>query len=202
MDSNMSAYATTYRLMTNEQLLNLATDRESLCPEAEGAFNSELAKRGLGREEIEEQAECVQRFQVEEAQRKPLAQTINGFGTKLYGKRSFGADGSFVTTLWVVFFWIPVIPLKSFRVRDRGISLDSGKPTILPGWSSSWDYAVLQKCSLDFRQVINVYVFMFLPFIGTGILDSIHAGWLVANTALALLVCMPWWTRQLARSGQ
>ena len=47
----------------------------------------------------------------------PLAQTINGFGTKLYGRRDQKWDGSFWTTKWVVFFWIPLIPLRSYRIK-------------------------------------------------------------------------------------
>jgi len=190
--------------MTNEQLLNLATDCESLCPEAEVAFNSELAKRGLSREEIEEQAECVRRGQIEEAQRKPLAQTLNGIGTKLYGKRNFRPDGSFVATLWVVLFWIPLIPLKSVRVRDAGIDVGPDKPTFFPGWSSSWSYFVLGESRLDFRQVMNIYVFMLLPIIAFKILDSAHAKIpdSVGYAALAAWVSMPWWTRWLARSRQ
>jgi len=58
--------------------------------------------------------------QLAAAQRKALAQTFNGFGTKIYGKRHFKADGSYLTTKWVVFRWIPVIPLKSLYVRYVG----------------------------------------------------------------------------------
>ena len=188
----MTDYETTYRLMNDEQLLNLAKDRESLCPEARVFFNSELAKRGLGQEEIEEQAECVRRGRIEDAQRKPLAQTFNGFGTHIYGKRKFEPDGSFITTLWVVFFWIPLIPLKSIRVKYAG----PGKSTILPGWSRS--YLVLNESGPDVRQVVNIYSFILSFFVGAKILDLIHAESFVSYTALAVWVCIPWLTRRLA----
>jgi hypothetical protein len=51
---------------------------------------------------------------------KPIARSVNGCGTAIYGKRDFEADGSFVTTKWVVVFFIPVWPLKSVRVTKVG----------------------------------------------------------------------------------
>lgn len=65
MNQTVSDYVTTYSSMTDEQLLNLAQDRESLRPEAAIVFNTELAKRKLGQEEIEKQAQCVQRGQLD-----------------------------------------------------------------------------------------------------------------------------------------
>src|SRR6202035_1076193 len=46
--------------------------------------------------------------------------TFNGFGTKYYGQREPGEDGSYVTTLWVTALWIPLLPLGSYRVRPVG----------------------------------------------------------------------------------
>ena len=179
--------------MTDEQLLNLAQDRESLRPEAALAFNAELAKRELGQKEIEEQAELVQRGQLEDAQRKPLAQTFNGFGTQLYGKRSFEPDGSFVTTVWVVLFWIPLIPLKSIRVKYVEEST-----VLFGGWSQS--YLKINESRPDIRQVVNVYSFMISFFIGANILDWIHVGSIDSYMALAgLWACIPWSIRKLAR---
>lgn len=40
----------------------------------------------------------------------------NGIGTKLYGSTDTGSDGSYVTTKWFVFIYLPIIPLESFRV--------------------------------------------------------------------------------------
>lgn len=48
----------------------------------------------------------------------PGLQTINGFGTMLYGKRSPAQDGTYAATLWLVFVFLPVIPVVSYIVRD------------------------------------------------------------------------------------
>jgi hypothetical protein len=43
--------------------------------------------------------------------------TMNGCGTKYYGHRDDESDGSYVTTEWIVFVYLPLIPIGSFRVR-------------------------------------------------------------------------------------
>lgn len=45
--------------------------------------------------------------------------SFNGTGTRIYGKRDFLTDGSFVTTKWVTFLWVPLFPLSSMRVRPK-----------------------------------------------------------------------------------
>jgi len=46
--------------------------------------------------------------------------TFNGIGTKFYGSTDYGTDGSYVTTNWVVIFYLPIIPIESFRVLEEG----------------------------------------------------------------------------------
>lgn len=46
--------------------------------------------------------------------------TLNGFGTTFYGKRDFRADGSYITTEWIVLAYLPLIPIRSLRVSYRG----------------------------------------------------------------------------------
>jgi hypothetical protein len=46
--------------------------------------------------------------------------TFNGCGTSYYGKRYPAEDGSYVTTSWVTGFWVPLLPLGSYRVRPAG----------------------------------------------------------------------------------
>ena len=44
-----------------------------------------------------------------------MALTINGFGTRFYGKK-WQPDGTYITTKYVIFFWIPVTKLSEHRV--------------------------------------------------------------------------------------
>ena len=149
----MTEYATTYGRMNDEQLLNVAKDRDSLCPEALVALKTELTRRNFGQLEIDQQAESVRQLRTDWDNRGDLGRSFNGFGTSIYGKRNFQRDGSFTTTQWIILFWIPFIPLKSFRVREAGLA----RPAFL-GWSKS--YFVLTRSRPDIRQVINVYAFI------------------------------------------
>lgn len=49
----------------------------------------------------------------------PSMSTINGIGTKLYGRRDEDAlTGTYIATLYFVVFFIPICPLSCYRVRD------------------------------------------------------------------------------------
>lgn len=191
---DVTEYASTYGQMNDEQLLNLANDRGSLCPEALVALKSELAKRNFGQIEIDEQAQSVRKLQTEWDNRGDLGRSFNGFGTSIYGKRNFQSDGSFITTQWIILFWIPFIPLKSFRVKESGPT----RPAFL-GWSQS--YFVLGRSRPDIRQVINVYSFLVAPFVVLPILDSMHAGSIVGFVALVMWICTPFVARKFAKAS-
>jgi hypothetical protein len=44
--------------------------------------------------------------------------TINGVGTKLLGKKNIANDNSYQATKWFVIFYMPIIPLKTYRVLE------------------------------------------------------------------------------------
>lgn len=76
--------------------------------------------------------------------------TYNGIGTKYYGRRNPKEDGSFVTTEWIVFAYIPLVPIGSFRIAQTGNSSN---------WViySSTEYLVT-RVPLCWQQVRNVYI--------------------------------------------
>ncbi|MEO1621246.1 MAG: hypothetical protein AAFU53_09465 [Cyanobacteria bacterium J06632_3] len=51
--------------------------------------------------------------------------TYNGIGTKYYGKRELGPDGSYITTEWITLVYIPLVPIGSFRVCPTGKSTNA-----------------------------------------------------------------------------
>jgi hypothetical protein len=71
-----------------------------------------------------------------------MAYTLNGIGTTFYGQRDFRADGTFITTEWLVLVYIPFIPFRSLRVRYQG----PGKHRWHLGFGSSDNYAIYEKC--------------------------------------------------------
>ena len=83
-----------------------------------------------------------------------MAFTIQGFGTTFVGQRDFAADGSYITTEWVVFFFVPIVPLRSFRVTKTTRS--GGMNAVV---YSRQNYQA-RKLPLQLKQVFSVYGFM------------------------------------------
>jgi len=118
-----------------------------------------------------------------------VAWSMNGCGTSVYGKRDFEPDGSFMTTKWVIAFFIPVLPLASMRVKV--LDLD---------WSpvSSTRYLVCSKQSLSLKQVACVYSFLLLLFLTLASSDLLPTPATVV--LLAAVFVFPWVLRRLARA--
>jgi hypothetical protein len=74
-----------------------------------------------------------------------MPQTINGCGTKYYGRRDQESDGSYITTEWIVFLFLPLIPIGSYRVQLLKSALMSSEYHI-------W------RVPLQWRQILNVYL--------------------------------------------
>jgi len=118
---------------------------------------------------------------------------INGFGTRLYGKRDFRADGSYVTTQFVSALWIPLIPFGSQRIRPlSGVNI---------GVFSNMRYAILEKLPLNIKQVLCVWGFaasiIAVFSLGMSILPS-EDQWQMW-IPLAFIGALPWGLRYLAR---
>jgi len=45
-----------------------------------------------------------------------MAFTVNGCGTTFYGSAQPHPDGSYIVTKWLVFVYVPLVPLGSMRV--------------------------------------------------------------------------------------
>ncbi len=78
--------------------------------------------------------------------------SLNGIGTTIYGKSAVSPqDGSYVATKWVVFLWLPIIPIGTYRVRREEIS-----PNIFPvGYTATY---TTQRIDLNWRQVVSTYL--------------------------------------------
>jgi hypothetical protein len=75
---------------------------------------------------------------------------FNGCGTRFYGERERAEDGSYITTEWITFVYLPLLPIRSFRV------LPVGKGTnILVHSSQSYQTMRVPLC---WEQVRNVYL--------------------------------------------
>lgn len=92
-----------------------------------------------------------------------MAGSINGIGTTYYGQGDFHSDGSFITTKWVIFVFIPVVPTSSMRVQYRGRS---------GFFSNTTEYEVVGEVPLEAVQVLKTYLYVALLFGMIALLDS------------------------------
>jgi len=86
-----------------------------------------------------------------------MAFTFQGVGTKFYGQRDFRSDGSFVTTEWFVLLYIPIIPLRSFRVLYRGAE---DTAFVFPVYYQKEHYSICERFFPSWKQVLYTYSFM------------------------------------------
>ena len=77
--------------------------------------------------------------------------TINGIGTKLCGEKKIASDSSYQATKWFVIFFMPIIPLKTFRV------LEIPKYNLLGEDDQSKEYKML-PIKLDIIQIIKTFL--------------------------------------------
>ena len=89
-----------------------------------------------------------------------MAYTIHGVGTTFYGKRDFRADGTYLTTEWAVLFHLPMLPLRSLRVRDLGV----GRLPSEPGLAPAPLYRVCESTRPNWKQVVCVYGYVAFIF--------------------------------------
>jgi hypothetical protein len=114
--------------------------------------------------------------------------TLNGIGTRYYGKRDFRADGSYITTEWVTLIYIPLIPFCSLRVRHLG----PAEPRFAIGVGSSDMYEIYERTALNWRQVLYTYGFASFAATWTVLMLSFGAGMKEAALAMSLMLLGPW----------
>jgi hypothetical protein len=114
-------------------------------PEAMMIYEAEAARRGIS-------TDAVRPVALKQAQSRKdkmaVARSFKGIGERLYGKRSFGGNGSYQTTKWFVFFYLPIYPISSFRVTRE----DNG------------GISVVEVLPIDKRQVVDTYCFVALSW--------------------------------------
>jgi hypothetical protein len=76
--------------------------------------------------------------------------TLNGCGTKYYGRREMSPDGSYITTEWIVLAYIPLIPVGSFQVLPTGES-----SYYIVGRSTKY---FVKRVPFNLKQIRNTYI--------------------------------------------
>jgi len=195
----------TYAAMSDDALLNIAIQAEQLLPEARSALIDELRRRNLSQSDVSAYAEHLNDYIQRAAETVPASRSFRGFGTRFHGKRDFRSDGSFVSTKWVIIFWIPVVPVTSARV-----SLDCD----LPWWGEFFaafhsvvvpqSYIIERFPAVDRRQVVSVYSFLGALFVALSLFRVVVSGPrsappILVALGILLLLFVPYMSRRSAR---
>ena len=85
-----------------------------------------------------------------------MAYAIWGFGTGFRSDTPLLQDGTFITTKWITLFYVPIIPLRSYRVKYLGSSSEFH----FTGFSSTSQYQIMQKIPWDTREVIKFWLYI------------------------------------------
>jgi hypothetical protein len=109
-----------------------------------------------------------------------MAFTFRGIGTMNYGQREFRIDGSYVTTLWFVFLYLPVVPIHSKRIRPTGeVKYYSMRPRMT--------YVEQERTKPNRAQVIETYSW-FAAEVAIFITATIEHSWWIAIPGVGLLL--------------
>jgi len=155
----------TFSEMSDEQILLLASDPSSLREEARPVLSAELGRRRLKLEDILEYKSFVEEVKPGQMRGSPyLAWEIWGCGISTYGQCDFDTSGAFVTTKWFVLFYIPLIPLRSFRIAKSGKRIVSLALLYIPlldingEWELPPDSKIVMRCPLPLLAVRTPYL--------------------------------------------
>lgn len=104
-----------------------------------------------------------------------MTSSINGIGSKLYGKCEIDADGSYITTKWFILAFIPILPMSSMRVLDV----------------SSSQYQILEELPINWGQVFRIWAYALVLLFLIGKLDDAQKHPFVIYPVVVLWLFLP-----------
>jgi hypothetical protein len=75
--------------------------------------------------------------------------TANGWGVRYYGTVDARDDGSIVSTRFIVGAFLPLIPLRTERIKLLNVDAERGEVTT--------EYAILEQLPLNWAQILHVW---------------------------------------------
>jgi len=89
--------------------------------------------------------------------------STNGCGTRHFGKSNYVEDKEneaeeLDTTLWISIFWLPIIPLKSYRIKQPIWYVRNAENLPI---SYSFNFTVVKKQSLNWLQIFKTYLIVY-----------------------------------------
>ena len=152
----MVNFAEAYQLLSDDEILRLAADRENLLEEARQVLDGELLRRGLTASSITEYQGDVEQAEMRQQLGNLPFILPYGLGKRLFGKRARVVDpGSkweeFDTTLWMVVFWVPMVPIATYRVR-RAL-----RKKVISNPLASYKFTAVSRRDRDWRLILPTW---------------------------------------------
>jgi hypothetical protein len=152
----MVNFAEAYQHLSDDEILRLAADRENLLDEARQALDGELHRRGLTASSITEYQGDVEQAEMRQQLGNLPFIFPYGLGKRLFGKRSRVVDPNskweeFDTTLWMVIFWVPMVPIATYRVR-RPL-----RKTAIRNPLASYKFTAVGRKDRDWRLILQTW---------------------------------------------
>ena len=125
-----------YQALSDEAVTQLASEA-GLRPEADIALKAEMRKRSIGANEVRALRESQEKARLQmTVGHNP---TNRGSGLQLRGNKFLNETDKHrdITTVtrWIVFFYMPIIPIGSYRVKERVNAI----PEIIGKVPLQWD---------------------------------------------------------------
>lgn len=112
--------------------------------------------------------------------------SINGIGTSLYGKNDLKSDGSYVATKWIIFLFLPLVPLHSYRVQRKETESMITALIGMPGSETKYEFYPIP---LNWKQIGQTYLFAY-GIIALLVLDFMFDPYLLFGPVLLVAMCI------------
>lgn len=152
----MKNFAIEYQALSDDEILLIAADRENLVDEARQAIDMEMHRRNLTSSDISQYQGHIEKAGIHQQVGNLPFLVPYGLGKILFGKRARMIDPQgmweeFDTTLWVVIFWMPLIPVSTYRIRRR-----VSKFSLLGPWRMN-TFEALSRRGVDWPMVLTTW---------------------------------------------
>jgi hypothetical protein len=134
-----------------------------------------------------------------------MPSSLQGFGSAFVGRRDFWPDGSYVTTEWITALFVPLVPVRSVRVKAGPLQTRF----LYVAGGTQRNYVICDEQRPHRKQVVCVYGFIALYtawVIGALALLSPISRSISNNLGAALLVLivavpwiLPWYLRERSK---
>ncbi len=104
---------------------------------------------------------------------------VCGYGEDYYGRKDYNPiDRSYIATKWKVFLFLPIVPIKSYRLI-KAYEKERFEPSlVLVRYHVSIGYRLLKEVplSINKEQIIRTYLIVYVPLV-IFIVVIIKTGW-------------------------